>query len=248
MRPKVNTLSPLGTRKLSIGMRLQEARDAKGFQQSAVAKLLGYTKGYISSIENGRTPIPRGDFIQRYGEAIGLSPEEIEILLQSLNNAELAGEQQPCNVPYQRSDFFVGREDIIRDIHDALTSSSHICAITGLSGIGKTTVVVEYAHRYRDMYQGGVLWVDDASSSEILYANFAQLATDPLDLPEKSAKDQRATISIIKRWLQEQSDCLLVFDSFDEALLKDDFLSQLGNNHIILTMRSQPLEAIIPCI
>ena len=67
------------------------------------------------------------------------------------------------NVPYRRNPFFTGREDVLNNLHEALTAGKTAAltqsqAIIGLGGIGKTQTAVEYAYRYGSEYQA-VLWV-----------------------------------------------------------------------------------------
>ena len=47
--------------------------------------------------------------------------------------------------------------------------------LTGMGGIGKTQLVVEYVHRHRDDYPDGIFWIDAAGP---LVEGFARLATD----------------------------------------------------------------------
>lgn len=66
-----------------------------------------------------------------------------------------------------RNPSFVGREREIREIHSRFShEGSHLAtpeglksvAICGLGGLGKTQVVLEYAHRHRDSYDA-CFWV-----------------------------------------------------------------------------------------
>jgi len=105
-------------------------------------------------------------------------------------------------VPYLRNPFFTGREDVLKKLHEALTSGSAAAlsqpqALSGLGGIGKTQTAVEYAYRYRDQYTA-VLWVR-ADSREALASSFVSLA-QVLDLPAKNEQDQNVVIGAVRRW------------------------------------------------
>ena len=87
------------------------------------------------------------------------------------------------NIPYQRNPFFTGREDILKYLHDTLTTDKTAAltqpqAITGLGGIGKTQTAVEYAYRYASEYQA-VLWARADSREELLldFMSIANLLT-----------------------------------------------------------------------
>lgn len=74
----------------------------------------------------------------------------------------------PANipVPFQappRRPTFVGREDELHQLADAiLRPVSPGCCIIGMAGVGKTTLALEAAYRWRDHFPDGVLWVDVA--------------------------------------------------------------------------------------
>lgn len=76
----------------------------------------------------------------------------------------------PWNVPLQRNPFFTGREAILTDLHTMFTSKGAAgmvqpLAISGLGGIGKTQIALEYAYHYRNDYRV-VLWARAGSPEE----------------------------------------------------------------------------------
>ena len=156
------------------------------------------------------------------------------------------GEVPFWNIPHRRNPFFTGREALLTQLHELLTTKKTAAltqpeAISGLGGIGKTQVALEYAYRFGHMYQA-VLWVR-AESRELLASDFAALAT-LLALPEKEEQDQSKVIGAVERWLATLSRWLLILDNVEDLQMIGVFLPQEAKGHVLLTTRSQATGAI----
>ena len=144
------------------------------------------------------------------------------------------------NVPYPRNPFFLGRDKELKQLHHSLHTNqaleySQPQAISGLGGIGKTQLALEYAYQHSREYQA-VLWVN-AESTEILISSYIALAT-LLHLPELEAKEQDVIIQAVKRWLQTHRSWLLILDNADELALLPAFLPPNWGGHLLLTTRA----------
>ncbi len=97
------------------------------------------------------------------------------------------------NVPYRRNLYFTGRESILQTLHERLTAHQPTAltqpqAISGLGGVGKTQIAIEYAYRHRTTGDyHAILWVK-ADTRENILASFQELAA-LLDLPAKHEAD-----------------------------------------------------------
>ncbi len=149
-------------------------------------------------------------------------------------------------VPYRRNPFFTGREDLLTLLHVRLITNKVAAltqpqAISGLGGIGKTQIALEYAYRYCDTYRY-IFWIR-AATSETLISDFATIA-DLLHLSEKDEQDQNLKISAIKRWLVMHEAWLLILDNADDLTMVNDFLPTDNRGQILLTTRAQALGTL----
>jgi len=144
------------------------------------------------------------------------------------------------NIPYLRNVFFAGREHLLKQLANALKSGQPIAlsqpqVISGLGGIGKTQIAVEYAYHYAHDYQFVFWTLADSRESLVLgYITIAGL----LNLPEKDAQKQEVAIHAVKTWLQTHGSWLLILDNADDLSLAYEFLPAMGG-HLLITTRAQ---------
>lgn len=152
------------------------------------------------------------------------------------------------NVPHQRNPNFVGRDALLDQIHETLTSknAAALTAIHGMGGVGKTQLAAEYAYDHAGDYQ--VVWWIKSEEPAALASDYAALA-DPLNLPQKQERDQRVIVAAVTDWLNHNGGWLLIFDN---ARRKEDLRGWLPQNragHVVITSRdpnwggvAKPLE------
>lgn len=163
--------------------------------------------------------------------------EEVPLLSVSAPRATLP---PIWNIPYSRNPFFLGRDNELLRIRQNLqtgqaTALSQPQAISGLGGIGKTQLALEYAYRHHQDYQI-VLWAR-AESADALTSSYVAIAA-LLRLPEQEAREQEVVVQGVKTWLQTHRGWLLILDNADELTLLPNFLPPTLGGHLLLTTRA----------
>ena len=169
---------------------------------------------------------------------------QIEQELQTLENQGSQDKLKPnlpiWNIPYRQNPYFTGRKGLLETLHKTLTTGHTTAltqpqAITGLGGIGKTQTAIEYAYQHRKEYQ--VIWWLRAEESATLAADYAQLAIE-LDLPEQEAIEQVIQIQAVRRWLEQHTGWLLIFDNAEEQEDIYNYVPQIGQGQVLITSRN----------
>ena len=240
--------------------RLRQERERRAWTQNDVASKVGSDPKTVARWENGIT-FPGPYYRQRLGELFGKSLQDLGLIPESSEEhsepvSTLSGTPDSIpplpiwNVPYRRNPFFTGRKEILAHLYAILKSSkaaglTQTQAISGLGGIGKTQIAVEYAYRYRDHYQA-IFWIT-ASTRDALSADFVKLAA-LLDLPEQHEQDQDIVVRAVKRWLTTHTRWLLILDNVDNLEMLVDFLPVHGTGDVLLTTRLQALGTVAQSI
>jgi len=140
------------------------------------------------------------------------------------------------NVPHLRNPNFTEPGRRLAEIREALGSGRPAAltqAMTGLGGVGKTQLAVEYAFRYAGEY--AIVWWLRSEQPAALAAEYAALAAQ-LGLPEKDAPQQPVVIAAVRAALRHRADWLLVFDNANAPAEIREYLSGAGG-HVLITSR-----------
>jgi WD40 repeat protein len=96
----------------------------------------------------------------------GVDPSRVVLVGPTNERSVAPAAEGPFFVPFPRNPDFVGRSDDLDSLHASLQKREPVgirpAGLTGMGGIGKTQLAVEYAHRYRGSYPDGIFWVNAA--------------------------------------------------------------------------------------
>ena len=147
------------------------------------------------------------------------------------------------NVPYRRNTFFTGRSQVLTLLHDNFRQgkeANRTQALSGLGGIGKTQIAIEYVYRYHSDYEV-ILWLR-GDTKEKMHADMATVAA-LLNLKERSNLTEA-----LRAWLRTHTKWLLVIDNIEDLKLIEALLPASPQGHILLTTRNQTTGNIAQCI
>lgn len=152
---------------------------------------------------------------------------------------------QIWNVPFNRNPNFTGRDEFLECLHKTLYSGKHAAltqAITGLGGMGKTQIGIEYAYRYSSEYD--IIWWVRAKDSVTLLTDFLDLG-NLLPSENKIPDDPRLKILFIRKWLEKNGNWLLIYDDaqnpediYNPIKTDINFLPQSATGHVLITSRN----------
>ncbi|KAI0876464.1 P-loop containing nucleoside triphosphate hydrolase protein [Hypoxylon argillaceum] len=153
----------------------------------------------------------------------------------------------PCHtLPAARNNLFFGREDILNLLHSWLTpfptcASLMSVVLTGLGGVGKTQIALEYAYQSHKVFDA-IFWIS-AEDSSSMYQSFSRAAVEALKLPSARLNDHEKNRVVLRRWLRNTSKTwLLVFDNVDDYAMLKRFWPTSESGAIIVTTRDTAIN------
>ncbi len=168
-----------------------------------------------------------------------------------LSNLKVAEEQTPSyyEVPNRRVGGFVGREDILQKIDEALFGKSvpHYAVLQGIGGQGKSQVALEYCHRKKDNPYSAIFWVD-ATTEDTVKRSF-QSMSERIEVRTDYLPDINARVAFVLRILTSWTvKWLMVFDNYDNPDAFPnirDFIPQSEHGAMLVTSRHPDSNALV---
>jgi tetratricopeptide (TPR) repeat protein len=148
----------------------------------------------------------------------------------------------PQNIPYFGTKTFVGRSEELEKIDEYLNNSgqlaitSAIQSVTGMGGVGKTELAVQYALRYQQNYKGGICWIQARSGNmAISIVSFCQSVD--IKIPDDFPPIEKVNYCW-NHWLE--GNVLLIFDDVQSYNKIKDFLPPKNDKFkVIVTSRQR---------
>jgi tetratricopeptide (TPR) repeat protein len=173
--------------------------------------------------------------------------EAVRITGERLGRPVFSGERRVDLTPFHRNKDFLGREKELEGVAKGLAESYGRVCITGMAGIGKTQLALEYNYRHQREY-GQILWVDaEGGNLESNYIGLASHLGVQLDAPQGepgvSMKGEVDSLSKVREALETTTvPCLLVLDNVDNQSGLAEVVPRSGPCHVIATSRLRALE------
>ncbi len=229
-----------------FGELLVTLRKQHGFTQFTLAAKLDVHRNTVSKWERGVCLPESKTLVLELAHQLRLDMYNTQRLLE----ASLTALSPYWHVPYPRNPFFTGRDAILHHLHEMLGYEqtavlSQAYALSGLGGIGKTQIAIEYTYRYAHDY-AAILWVG-AENRESILSSFTAFA-DLLRLPERQDHDQDRVIAAVKLWLTSHREWLLIFDNVEDIGLLKTVLPTARCGAILLTTRQQEVGITAPTL
>ena len=146
---------------------------------------------------------------------------------------------QSSRLPFESSPNFVGRETELKALAQAIGTAQPAVVMpavaTGLGGIGKTSLVTEFAYRYGVYFHGGVFWLNCADPEQVasqIAACAADLGIDPTGM----AFDEQVQ-RVLNAW-KSPMPRLLIFDNCEDPAILEQWKPTVGGCRVLVTARS----------
>jgi WD40 repeat protein/transcriptional regulator with XRE-family HTH domain len=250
----------------TIGVKMRFARQASGITLTEMARRVGYTKNYLSAIENG-SGHPSTVLIAKY-------ERELELVSGELNEESYTTEKEKPDSFDKDSELktienwgeapnlytFYGRGEELTELKRWVVSDHcQILLIMGMGGIGKTVLAMRLAEQVKLSFQY-VVWrsLRNVPTLNELLKDLLGLFPRQKELP--STVEER--IDLLLHYFRENRT-LLILDNFETLLLEHErvgqyqdknkdykkLLSILGEREhkscVILTSREKPQEIVL---
>ena len=146
------------------------------------------------------------------------------------------------NLPHTKNPYFTGREEKLKAISDNFMSKEIIAltqSVTGLGGVGKTSIALEHAYRNFNKYE--TIWWVNAETEQTALDSIREFCLKKKILPDDASASE--IIEALKYWFNniKNKNWLFIYDNVDAEHFNmwfEKYLPQTGNGHVLITTRS----------
>jgi tetratricopeptide (TPR) repeat protein len=161
-----------------------------------------------------------------------------------------APDSVPQNIPYSGAARFVGRSNELKTLHKELQRTERviISAISGMGGIGKTELAIQYAQQYIHNYSGGVCWLRARGMSiNAQIVEFARLNLNlevPLEISGEQLNLKQQVEWCIQHWHWSEKPVLLILDDVTHLADLREIAQIISKRfRVLVTTRQRNLDA-----
>lgn len=150
-------------------------------------------------------------------------------------------EAAPFAVPYRHPHpTFVGRVAELLELEEAFCgeeTAAPVRAVTGMGGMGKTQLAIEFVHRYRARFPDGIFWISMVNP-ETAPSQLAEIATSVYKLsPDTLTFDER--VAYVRRAWERTGRRLIVLDNLEEPPVLDEWqFAPESGTRVLITART----------
>ncbi|MFE7838519.1 FxSxx-COOH system tetratricopeptide repeat protein [Streptomyces sp. NPDC057474] len=133
-----------------------------------------------------------------------------------------------------RTSSFTGRTQLLEEIREKLSKDeTHALVLKGMSGVGKTLLAQEFAHRYQSDYD--IVWHIQAEQKILAVERYAAMAEE-LGLPVRTnPSDTARNVYEVLNESDKYDSWLLILDNVTEADHLPDYMMDGRRGHVLVT-------------
>jgi transcriptional regulator with XRE-family HTH domain len=238
-----------------FGNLLRNLRRSSRLSQQELAERSGLSIRAIGKLESGRTRWPYPDSVRRLADALALHDADRAVFAAAAQR-RLAHDQGPAR-PRQGNGYvprllpapvraFTGRASELKTLTRMLGVPGEmtlVTAVSGTAGVGKTALVVHWAHQAAGEFPDGQLWVDlrgtGPSGPPVTLPEAARLLLDALGFPARRLPDSTEAQLGLYRSVLAGKRLLIILDNARDAAQVRPLLPGSPTCRVIVASRSQ---------
>lgn len=160
-----------------------------------------------------------------------------KLISKETSKPKLPGQLPFNNLPFKKNPNFTGRKEILEKIRESFELGQYISltqSVTGLGGVGKTQIALEYAFRYGYLYE--TIWWVNAESSQTIMESYTSFVYKNKHI-DKNLIEKEIILEAVWNWMSRNNNWLFIYDNAEDEKSIYKFLPRINTGHILITSR-----------